>query len=123
VYRNSRQGASVERIRRLHVARLTPSDAPLFLRETFPRLSSRYGVACAAPLALVGLLGGAFAYPVTARAHEKWFVDASPHPTTWATVLQPLDAGGVAAEKFANDVRSAFRDVRRARRSCSSVSV
>jgi uncharacterized membrane protein YphA (DoxX/SURF4 family) len=26
-------------------------------------------------LALVGLVGGSFAYPVAARAHEKWFVD------------------------------------------------
>jgi len=29
------------------------------------------------------------------------------------TVLQPFDAVGVPAEKLANDVRSAFRDVRR----------
>jgi len=35
VYRNSRQGASVERIRRLHAAPFTPSDAPLFLREAW----------------------------------------------------------------------------------------
>jgi hypothetical protein len=28
-------------------------------------------------LAFIGLIGGSFAYPVGAGAHEKWFVDAS----------------------------------------------
>jgi hypothetical protein len=47
-------------------------------------------------LALVGLVGGSFAFPVPAGAHEKWFVDASSHPTSWAAALEPPGIVGVA---------------------------
>jgi len=47
-------------------------------------------------LALAGLIGGSFAYPVAAGAHEKWFVDASSPPTSWAAALGPPGILGVA---------------------------
>jgi hypothetical protein len=29
-----------------------------------------------------------FAYPTVARAHEKWFIDAGPYPTSWSSALR-----------------------------------
>jgi hypothetical protein len=40
-----------------------------------------------ARLVLAGLVGGFLVRPVVAGAHEKWFVDASAHPTSWAAAL------------------------------------
>jgi hypothetical protein len=47
-------------------------------------------------LALVGRVGGRFVYPAVARAHEKWFVDAAPYPTSWLMALRPPAIVGVA---------------------------
>jgi hypothetical protein len=39
-------------------------------------------------LALVALVGGLLACPGTARAHEKWFYDATPHQTHWESAFE-----------------------------------
>jgi len=39
--------------------------------------------------AVVVLVGGGFVYPGAAGAHEKWFIDASSHPTSWGAALAP----------------------------------
>src|SRR5262245_16615263 len=44
---------------------------------------------------IVFLLGVGWALPLAAEAHEKWFIDASPHPTAWAAALHPPEVIGV----------------------------
>src|SRR5262245_61680023 len=43
---------------------------------------------CLQKLALAAVVGILIACPGTARAHEKWFYDATPHQTRWEEAFQ-----------------------------------